>query len=133
MALTAAQAEAAEWSGRRGDDIDRSYTRTAGGTSYDAGSLVVQIRAGSKESDTLVASSNEDDTSDTVALITTTGTDLTATDPVIAWQCAKDEYEKIPAGDRYWIGFDVTVDGKAREILRHTWSVLDQTAVRSAP
>lgn len=132
MALTAAQAEAAEWSGRRGDDIERSYTRTAGGTSYDADSLVVQIRAGSKESDTLVASSDPEQTSSTVALIELDGTDLATEGAVIAWQCARDEYEKIPAGDRYWIGFDVTVAGKAREILRHTWSVLDQTAVRGA-
>lgn len=130
MALTAAQAEAAEFSGRLGDYIARSWTRTSGGTSYDADSELVQIRRGSRSSSVLVASSDPADTSDDVALITTTGTDLTADPVVIAWQCEADEYLKLAAGDHYWIGIDVTVDGKPREIQRRTWSVLEQTAVR---
>ena len=130
MALTAAQAEAAEFSGRLGDYIARSWTRTSGGTSYDADSELVQIRRGSRSSSVLVASSDPEDTDDDVALITTTGTDLTADPVVIAWQCEADEYLKLAAGDHYWIGIDVTVDGKPREIQRHTWTVLEQTAVR---
>lgn len=130
MALTAAQAEAAEFSGRLGDHIARSWTRTSGGTSYEADSELVQIRRGPRSSSTLVASSDPADTSDDVALITTTGTDLTADPVVIAWQCEADEYLKLAAGDLYWLGIDVTVDGKPREIQRHTWSVLEQTAVR---
>jgi len=130
MALTAAQAEAAEFSGRLGDYIARSWTRTSGGTSYDADSELVQIRRGSRSSSVLVASSDPEDTDDDVALITTTGTDLTSDPVVIAWQCEADEYLKLAAGDHYWIGIDVTVDGKPREIQRHTWSVLEQTAVR---
>ena len=129
MALSAAEAERAEFSGRRGDHIARSSTRTSGGTSYDADSELVQIRRGPRSSSTLVASSDPADTTDAVALITTTGTDLTADPVVIAWQCEAEEYLKLAAGD-YWIGIDVTVDGKPREIQRHTWSVLEQTAVR---
>ena len=129
MALSAAEAERAEFSGRRGDYIARSWTRTSGGTSYDADSELVQIRRGSRSSSVLVASSDPEDTDDDVALITTTGTDLTADPVVIAWQCEAEEYLKLAAGD-YWIGIDVTVDGKPREIQRHTWSVLEQTAVR---
>jgi glycine cleavage system aminomethyltransferase T len=60
MTLSAAEAERAEWSERRGNYVARSWTRSAGGTSYDTGTLLVQIRAGSKESDTLVATSGWD-------------------------------------------------------------------------
>ena len=58
MALSAAEAERAEFSGRRGDHIARSWTRTSGGTAWDAGSELVQIRAGSSDTSRLVATSN---------------------------------------------------------------------------
>jgi len=113
MALSAAEAERAEFSGRRGDYIARSWTRTSGGTAWDAGSELVQIRAGSSDTSRLVATSNHAvetglefqrqtgadplgssyaadlaawlDASP-VAEITTVGTDLDAATPVLAWQ-----------------------------------------------
>lgn len=130
MALTAAEAERVEFSERRGNTVERAWSRTSGGTSYDADSQLVQIRKGPKETDELVASSNPGDQSDTCALITTAGTDLTGDPVTVAWQISREEYLKIPAGERYWIGIDVTVDGKGREIQRHQWGVLNQTAVR---
>lgn len=156
MALTAQQAEDAEWSGRRGDYIARSWTHTSGDTVYDDADPFVQIRSGPRESSTLAATSDYDNATadeyaavtgadpdggtfaadlaewlaaNPVAAITTTGSDLAAADPVIAWQCAADEYRKISSGT-YWIGFDVLIDGEPKEIMRHTWQVLDQTAVR---
>jgi hypothetical protein len=158
--LTPEEAEAAEWSGRRGDFIDRSWTRASGGTAYQAGWLLVQIRSGPKETDQLVATSDHEAMTAAefvevtgadpeaggfdaalaewlvehpVAEITLDGTDLTATDPVVAWQCDVAEYLKIPAGHQYWIGGEVlTAAGRPREIFRHRWRVLDQTAVRSS-
>lgn len=158
--LTAEEAEAAEFSGRRGDFIERSWTRTSGGTAYQADSLLVQIRSGPKETDQLVATSAAeamtaaefvqvtgadpeeagfDDAlaawlvEHPVAALTLDGTDLTADDPVIAWQCTVEEYLKLPAGHQYWIGGEVlNAAGRPREIFRHRWRVLDQTAVRSS-
>ena len=159
MALSAAEAERAEFSGRLGDDIERTWTRASGGAVYTAGSLLVQIRAGGASSSRLVATSDWADetaaefvrrtgadpggstfaadlaawlTDSPVAEITTTGTDLTASTPVIVWQCAAAEYELLRAGSFYWIGLDAVADGQRREIQRHTWSVLEQTAVRGA-
>ncbi len=159
MALSAAEAERAEFSGRRGDYIARSWTRTSGGTAWDAGSELVQIRAGSSDTSRLVATSNHAvetglefqrqtgadplgssyaadlaawlDASP-VAEITTVGTDLDAATPVPAWQIEADEYELLTAGSFYWLGVDFASGGKPREVLRHPWSVLDQTAVRSS-
>lgn len=159
MALSAAEAERAEFSGRRGDDIERTWTRASGGAVYTAGSLLVQIRAGGASSSRLVATSDwADETAAEfvrrtgadpggstfaadlaawldaapVAEITTTGTALDADPPVIAWQCAATEYELLRAGSFYWLGIDVVTGGLRREVQRHAWSVLEQTAVRGA-
>jgi hypothetical protein len=158
MALSAVEAERAEWGDRRGDFWSRTWTRASGERTYDADSLLVQIRSGRAETDPLVATSDwdaeagreferqtgADPESDDyeadlaawlvdnpIAAITLDGTDLEADDPVIAWQCAPGDNLLIPASVGYWIEFEVTSEGSALTILRHSWRVDPQTAVRT--
>jgi hypothetical protein len=130
MALTAAQAEAAEWSDTRGEDWEREWTRTTGSSTYDNASLLIQLRDGRTEDAVLVATSVTAE--GVTANISTTGTDLEAATPVLKWSIPKAVTATIEPGD-YWIEAQCEVNGLLKVIMRHKWTVRARVAVEVAP
>jgi len=132
VTLSAAAAEKAEWSDRRGDYWEREWTRTSGTRVYDAATLVVQLRAGDNETSKLLASTanGKGYNSSKHALITTTGTDFDAAEIVFAWQCANSE--RVPAGDQQVLEAQCEIDGVLKTFMHHRWVTLPQVAVEAS-
>lgn len=126
MALTPAQAEAAEWSGARGEVWEREWERSSGSSTYDNETLLIQMRPTRDEDGDLVATSTTAE--GVTANIDTTGTNLEATTPVLRWKIAKTATAAIPAGD-YWLEAWCNVNGSYRRFMRHKWTVLPRVAV----
>lgn len=102
MALTPLEAERAEFSSRRGEPLARTWTRDGAGRTYDNDvAPLIEWRTGDHEDTDLVASSVVSRQGPAVAAVTTTGSNLTATDPVIAFQWTAAESEKLPRGELY--------------------------------
>lgn len=130
MTLTAAQAEAAEWSDAKGADWEREWTRASGTSTYDNATLLIQLRDARDEDGTLVATSTTAE--GVTANITTTGTDLEAATPVLKWAIASAVTATIEPGD-YWIEAQCEVNGLLKVFMRHKWTVRARVAVEVAP
>ena len=121
---------------RRGDAwvFDVAQTSDDNLSGWDAGTLLVQIRTAANESADLVASSDENDESDDVALIDSSGTTFGDGDSRIL--LVLEDSDKLPAGS-YCIEAQVEIDGKVRTIIpgptqsAQAFMVLPQVAVRS--
>lgn len=116
MALSPLEAERAEFSSRRGEPLSRTWTRDGDGRTYDDEAPLIELRTGDHEDTDLVASSVVARQGAAVAAVTTTGSDLTATDPVIAFQWTADEADKIERGELY-VHIKASVDGEFVTIL----------------
>jgi hypothetical protein len=127
------------FTGRRGDYWAQVWRRSTGASSYDASTLLVQLRTGKNERGTLVASS---DPADGVALIVTESvsdpadgalvdTDFDADPAVFAWAIAAEDTagEAFRDGADYTIEAQAEVDAVTRTFFRHAWRILPQSAV----
>ena len=127
-------AERAVFSVRQGDDWVRRWECAGSGRTYDAASLVVEIRVGDDSSGRLVASSVADrvpgdDEANPVAAIDLTGPDFEAEPKVIAMLIAAADTAPMSPEADMTIEAECEVDGAVTTILRHRWSVAPQVAV----
>lgn len=83
-------------------------------SAWDAGTVAVQIRTTSTETGTLVASSDDSDESETVALIDTTGTTFGDGESALLFKMA--DSLKLGAG-LYWVEVKAERDGEMQSFI----------------
>lgn len=133
MSVTAAEAEDALWTVKRGDDWRfggaNGWSSDDDLSTWDDETVLVQIRRGDSADSTLVASSDVDDVGDGVVAIDLTGTTFTASDSVLMVHIEDADTAELPVGDLF-IEAECEIDGDVVTFLpARVLSVVDQVAV----
>lgn len=117
----------AEYTGVRGDDWWQSWDAETGDLAdWNESTLLVQMRAGSDETATLLASS---DPADDVVVIDTSATDFSADH--FEWEIDDGDTTgaEFVAGMECWVEAQCEIDGRVTTFMRHQWFIGAQVAV----
>lgn len=115
-----------ENTGRQGDVWGQSWTRTVGTRTYNAGTLLVQIRT---VEGTLVASSGAQGATAGIVQLVTTDTDFSGDPIVFAWSSDGADTTAISADGQYVLEAECEIDGALTTFYSHPWIVLPQYAI----
>lgn len=129
MTIPAATAERLLYTGAPGTRWRQSFTLTTGTATFDADTLLFEIRLGETDTGQLIAGTAADERWPDAILLDTTGTNLGSGTKRLAWSAPSPESTRLVTPNRvYWCQWALKINGELEKFWRHRWYVPNVTA-----